>query len=216
VWLPAATPFNVKVYGEVVSLPATVVLPSRRKSTRTTAPPGSEAVAASGIAAPAANDWLGVGEVSDTVGGVLPPPPTVKVTAAVVVLSAGVPLSTAVAVTVCVPDASPAGTEKLYGEVVSLPTTVVLPSSRKSTRTTAPPGSEAVAASGMAVFAAKFWLAVGEVSDTVGGVLPPPPTVKVTAAVVVLSAGLPLSTAVAVTECVPDASPAGTEKLYGE
>ena len=39
-----------------------------RNSTRTTAPPGSLAVADSGTAAPAVNDWPLVGAVSDTVG----------------------------------------------------------------------------------------------------------------------------------------------------
>ena len=97
VWLPAATPVALKLYGDVVSVPTSV--PSMRNSTRTTPPPGSLAVAANGTAAPAANDWLAVGEVRDTVGGVLPPPPTVNVTAGVVVLNAGLPLSTAVAVT---------------------------------------------------------------------------------------------------------------------
>src|SRR5262252_8634585 len=141
-----------------------------RNSTRTTPPPvpGSAAVAASGTAAPAANDWPAVGEVSDTVGGVLPVVPTVKVTAGVTVLNAGLPLSTAVAVTVWLPLARPVAL-KLYGDVVSLLTSV--PSTRNSTRATAPPGSLAVAESVTAAPEAKFWLAVGEVSDTVGGVL---------------------------------------------
>src|SRR5688572_21509785 len=183
-----------------------------RNSTRMTPPPGSLAVAASGTAAPEVNDWLAVGEVSETCGGVLPPEPTVKVTAAVVVLSAGEPLSTAVAVAVWLPFARPLRL-KLYGEDVSVDTNV--PSTRNSTRATAPPGSLAVAVSGTAEPDAKFWLAEGEVSDTCGAVLPPPPTVNVTAAVVVLSAGVPLSTAVAVTLWLPFASPVAL-KLYGD
>src|SRR5689334_3136585 len=108
-----------------------------RNSTRITPPPvpGSAAVAASGTAAPAANDWLAVGEVRDIVGGVLLPLPIVNATAAVVVLSAGEPLSTAVAVAVWLPLARPVAL-KLYGEVVSVATSV--PSTRNSTRATAP------------------------------------------------------------------------------
>jgi len=68
-----------------------------------TATRGIELAAASGTAAPAANDWPAVGEVSDTVGGVLPVVPTVNVTAGVTAVSAGLPLSTAVAVTVWLP-----------------------------------------------------------------------------------------------------------------
>ena len=65
----------------------------------------------------------------------------------------------------------------------------------------------AVAARDTAAPDAKFWFAVGLVSDTVGAVLPPPPTVKLTEVLVVESAGLPLSVAVAVAVCVPLARP---------
>ena len=54
VWLPAARPVALKLYGEVVSLDTSV--PSMRNSTRMIAPPASAAVADSVTAAPAAND----------------------------------------------------------------------------------------------------------------------------------------------------------------
>ncbi len=60
-------------------------------------------------------------------------------TAAVAVLNVGVPLSNAVAVAVWLPAARPVAL-KLYGEVVSLDTSA--PSTRNSTRMTAPPGSD--------------------------------------------------------------------------
>ena len=59
-------------------------------------------------------------------------------TAAVAVLNVGLPLSNAVAVAVWLPAASPVAL-KLYGDVVSLDTSA--PSTRNSTRMTAPPGS---------------------------------------------------------------------------
>ena len=121
-----------------------------------------------------------------------------KATAADTVLSAGLPLSTAVAVTEWLPAARPVAV-KLYGEVVSEFTRV--PSTRNSTRATAPPGSAAFAASFTLVVPAGESLSRGRaVSETVGAVLPLEPMVKATAVEVVLNAGLPLSTAVAVTE----------------
>jgi hypothetical protein len=72
--------------------------------------------------------------------------------------------------------------------------------------------SLAVAASGTAAPDAKFWFAVGLVSETVGAGLVVP-TVKLTAVEVVLAP--PLSVAVAVAECVPLARPVAL-KLYGE
>ena len=71
-----------------------------------------------------------------------PEAPMVNGTAAVAVLNVGVPLSNAVAVAVWLPAARPVAL-KLYGELVSLDTSV--PSTRNSTRMTAPPGSLAVA-----------------------------------------------------------------------
>ncbi len=55
--------------------------------------------------------------------------------------------------------------------------------------------------------AGNAWPAVGAVSETVGAVLPVVPIVNATAVEVVLKAGLPLSTAVAVTEWLPAARP---------
>ncbi len=69
VWAPLATPVALNAYGAVVSLPTTV--PSTRNSTRLIGPSTSLAVAASGIAAPAANVAPLVGLVSATVGAVL-------------------------------------------------------------------------------------------------------------------------------------------------
>jgi hypothetical protein len=54
-----------------------------------------------------------------------------------------------------------------------------LPSTRNSTRATAPPGSLAVAASGTLAPAANCWPAVGLVRLTVGAVLPVPPPLQV-------------------------------------
>ena len=68
--------------------------------------------------------------------------PIVKVTVAVDALSAGLPLSKAVACTVWLPAVSPVAL-KAKGAVVAVLTNV--PSTRNSTRTTAPPGSLAVA-----------------------------------------------------------------------
>src|SRR6185369_8223073 len=93
VWLPAARPVAVKLYGEVVSLDTSAL--STRNSTRMTEPPGSAAVADNVTAAPAANAWPLVGAVSVTVGAVLPVLAIVNGTAAETVLSAGLPLSTA-------------------------------------------------------------------------------------------------------------------------
>jgi hypothetical protein len=81
VWLPEATEVALYAYGEVVSLLTTV--PSIRNSTRLIGPSTSLAVAASGIAAPAAKFAPLVGLVSVTVGAVLPgvvPPQVVPLT----------------------------------------------------------------------------------------------------------------------------------------
>src|SRR5689334_18534741 len=169
------------------------------------APPASAAFAESVTAEPAGNDWPLVGAVSDTVGAVLPVEAIVNATAVDTVLSAGLPLSTAVAVTEWLPAVRPVAVNA-YGEVVSVFTRV--PSRRNSTRATAPPGSAAVAARfTLVVPAANDWPAVGAVTDTVGAVLPVDAIVKDTAVDVVLNAGLPLSTAVAVTVCEPAARP---------
>jgi hypothetical protein len=101
------------------------------KSTRTT-PLLSVAVAASGIAAPAAKLWPAVGEVSDTVGAVLPAV-TVNEIAVVVVLNTGLPASKQRACVVWLPAATVV-TATLYGDVVSVPT--MLPSTRNSQRCT--------------------------------------------------------------------------------
>ncbi len=132
-----------------------------------------------------------------------------NVTVVDTVLSAGLPLSTAVAVAVWLPVARPVAV-KLYGEVVSDPTRV--PSTRKSTRATAPPGSLAFADSAtLVVPTGNDWLLVGAVSETVGGVLPPLVwTTNGTAVDVVLSAGLAVSNAVAVAEWLPAATVAVT------
>src|SRR5882724_7656331 len=89
------------------------------------------------------------------------------------VLSAGVPLSNAVACAVCGPDARPL-TLKLYGTDVALLTR--FPSTRNSTRLTAPPGSLALAASCTTEPLGKDAPLVGLVRLTIGGVLfwPPP------------------------------------------
>ena len=67
----------------------------------------------------------------------------------------------------------------------------------------------AVAARATAAPDAKFWPAVGLLTVTTGAVFPPPVVaiVNATAVEVVLNAGLPLSTAVAVTEWLPAVSP---------
>src|SRR5262247_3759035 len=97
----------------------------------------------------------------------------VKGTTGDAVLNAGAPLSNAVACAVCGPEARPL-TLKLYGTEVSLFTSA--PSTRNSTRLTAPPGSLALAASCTVEPLGKEAPLLGLVRLTMGGVLlwPPP------------------------------------------
>src|SRR5262245_52166152 len=126
----------------------------------------------------------------DGVGGV----PIVNVTA-LFVNSAGLPLSNALASAVCVPAARPVAVP-VYAAVVSVATR--LPSTRNSTRATAPPGSLAVAARfTLVVPAGKAWFAVGAVIVTCGGVLLGAPWIVNVTLLLALSDGLPLSNAVA-------------------
>jgi hypothetical protein len=77
VWLPAAKPVTLKLYGDVVS--EFTRLPSTRNSTRTMEPFASLAVAARGTVAPAVNEAPLAGLVRLTVGGVLVVPPPLHV-----------------------------------------------------------------------------------------------------------------------------------------
>lgn len=119
---------------------------------------------------PASDNVLGVA-VMDSVGV----PWIVNGTAAVAALNDGEPLSNAVACAVWLPEARPVAL-KLYGELVSVATR--LPSTRNSTRVTAPPGSPAVAASVTAEPEGNICPLVGLVRLMVGAVLPVPPPVQ--------------------------------------
>ena len=159
----------MKLYGELVSVATRV--PSTRNSTRCTAPPGSLAFAARlTLVVPAGNCWLLVGAVIDTVGGVLVVPPVTANVTELLALSAGEPLSYAVACAVWLPTASVEGLNVVpYGELVSVATRV--PSMRNSTRFTETVSlAFAENAELVTVFAIDCPL-VGAVTETVGGVL---------------------------------------------
>src|SRR5712691_10515795 len=131
---PGETLAKVMLNGAAVAVPTSVV-PSK-KSTLTTLPSASLAVAFTVMLAGAATTALLAGLVIATVGGVS----TLILTAAETALAA--PLSVALAVNVCVP-AGRLARATPYGAAVAVPTSV--PPSKKSTFATVPSLSEALA-----------------------------------------------------------------------
>src|SRR5712692_10027645 len=189
---PAATLARVTPKGAAVAVP-TSVAPSK-KSTLTTLPSVSAAVAVTEMLAGAAKTALLAGAVMLTAGS----RSTRMLTAAEVVLNPR--LSVARTVSVCAPAATLARVtvKGAAGAAVAVPTSVA--PSKKSTLATVPSASLAVAFTVMLAGAVKTALLAGPVIVTVGGTS----TIILTAAEVVLAPRLSVARATSV--CVPAAT----------